>query len=94
LAAISVFIEPAPELPELLEVLEPLELELAPDAGVASLPLDGVVAVVAGLSAEVAGAAGGVVYCAKATPITPAVAMVAAALAKNFVFVMLFSFGD
>jgi hypothetical protein len=106
LAATSVFIEPAPELVELLELLELLalpellELELAegallaPDDCVVPLSLGGVVAVVAGLSAEVV-AAGGVVYCcATATPITLAVAIVAAALAKNFVLLMLFSFGD
>jgi hypothetical protein len=89
LASVFVFIEPAPELLE-LELVD--GAPVAPGACVAPLPPDWVTAGVAGLSAGAAGAADGGVYCAIAAPITPAVAMVAAAVAKNFVLVMHFSF--
>jgi len=95
LAAVSVFIEPAPVLPELLELELVAGAAAAPGACVALLPPGCVIAGVAGLSAGAVGAAEGVVvFCAMATPITPAVAMVAAAAAMNFVLVMWFSFRD
>src|SRR6185295_11610487 len=91
LAAVSVFIEPAPEL---LELGLADDVPVAPGACVAAPPPDWVTAGVAGLSAGAAGVAYGAVFCAMATPITPAATIAAAAAGKNFVLVMHISFRD